>query len=122
MTRCDNSPPPTGAGLIAGGIIALVAGAVLIPTGVVQLRRGATTTEEEEDALFTGNGLQTASGAAALIFGLVGAIGGAAMLGYGVQRRREFTDWQRRHSSFRVAPSFARTRHGTWTVGVGIEF
>jgi hypothetical protein len=87
--RLQHAAPPRGTGLIAGGSLAVSAGAFGMLLGGISLPR-----EDADDLPY---------GAVTLSLGAVSVATGIALLVVGAKRRRSFNEWDRT----RVTPSFS---------------
>ena len=53
-----------------------------------------------------------------IVLGMLGALAGCALLGYGGMRHRQWRQWRDKHA----APRVSRSPAGTWTAGVTLRF
>lgn len=116
---CTGDEPPRGVGLMVGGGVALGLSIPIVVLGLMKaggrcLRLdGDCANNNDVDAKLTGGG-----GLVAL--GMLGALGGTALLAYGGNTHRNWRKWKAKQPT--LAPRVARSPHGTWTMGVALRF
>lgn len=116
--RACNTPetaaPQRGVGMMAGGGAALAVSIPVVILGLLKaggrcLRVGGC---EDDQGLTGGGGL--------VAVGMLGLLGGVALLAYGGATHRRWRAWQAKQPQ--VAPRVARSAHGTWTAGLTLRF
>jgi hypothetical protein len=107
--------PDNGSDLALGAVLLLVVGGGMIGGGLAIIG-----TMERDDGSVADKGSLVAS-VALLTLGLAPTIGGFVALAKALDRRRTWKEWHRNRSRH-VVPTLGRTRHGTWTAGLVVEF
>lgn len=117
---CTNSDaPPRGVNLMIGGGVALGVSVPVLVLGLLKaggrcLRPdGNCANNDYQDAKLTGGG-----GLVAL--GMLGLLGGTALLAYGGTTHRRWRQWKARQPT--MTPRVDRSNHGTWTLGLALRF
>lgn len=103
---------------MVGGGIALGLSIPILVLGLMKaggrcLNPNGCTNDSKVDAKLTGGG-----GLVAL--GMLGVLGGTALLAYGGTSHRRWRQWKAKQPT--VAPRVGRSPHGTWTMGVTLRF
>jgi hypothetical protein len=112
--------PPRGTGLLAGGVVSLVAGGALIVGGISVLAANQPTGHQDPDANL--GDPSVLGGAVMIVLGVFPTVGGAVMTALGARHRRVWNRWQSRQASSTLGPAVGRTGHGTWTAGLRLAF
>lgn len=110
--------PPSGMGLVAGGIVLVLAGGAMIGGGAAILVKNPP----DDDIESLGNGAARAGGKALIWLGALPSLIGIVLTASGISREAELKEWYRKRGLVRLTPSVTRGRHGSWLVGVDLAF
>lgn len=104
--------PPRGVRMMAAGGATLVLSVPIVTLGL--LKAGGTCLRAPCDDSAT----DLTGGTGLIVVGMLGALAGSALIGYGAMRHRQWRAWRDRH----LAPRVARSAAGTWTAGFTLQF